>query len=164
MIRLVGGWVARWDMDAAEKGSDVHQGGRQVPNFLVPSPVRPHSRWQFGLWTLEAVALRVKMEKPGHLVSFTLYFLWVYRSLASKSLEIFSREGFIDIRRGTSCHYMGDENYILTFATSELLLLQGGKRHLHILSLTLKDFTKDPKKEKLWLFISLKNNLVSRTL
>lgn len=91
------------------------------------------------VWALNfgAVALRVKIEKPGHLVSFTLSFLWVYLSLASKSLEIFSREGFIDIGRGTFYYNMGDENYTLTFASSELLLLKGVTAPSN--PLTLKD-------------------------
>ena len=40
----------------------------------------------------------------------------------------------VDIRRGTSYHYMGDENYILTFTASELLLLQGVKAPSHPLT------------------------------
>ena len=131
VIRLVGGWVAKVGHGCCRERLWWPPGRSSGSKLPCPFPMRPHSRWQFGLWTLEAVALRVKIEKPGHLVSFTLHFLWVYRSLASKSLEIFSREGFIDIRRGTYYHYMGDENYILTFAASELLLFQGVKAPSH---------------------------------
>lgn len=59
---------------------------------------------------------------------------------------------------------MGDENSIPTFASTELLLLKGLIANSSNPLTYLKGLRKDPKKGKLWLFISLKNNLVSKTL
>lgn len=107
--------------------------------------MRPHSRWQFGLWTLEAVA-RVKMKNQATwflspCISFE-YTVHLLPSLWKSS----PGEGFIDIRRGR----------IITIWVMRIIFLplqrvscfsSKGKGTFTSLSLTLKDFTKRSEEE-----------------
>lgn len=93
--------------------------GSELPRPF-PSPATRHP----AVWALNfaAVALRVKIEEPGQLVPFTC----VSSELTfQQSLEVFSRAGFTGMGRGTFPCDMGDENYVLAFANTELFSCKG---------------------------------------
>ena len=110
--------------DAVGKGADRLLGGGQVLNFLNPFPCQATQLMALRALNFGAVALRVKIEKPGHLVSCPLDFFWFYLALASKSLDI-PREGSVALGRGRFFYNTDVEICVLAFAASGLLLLKG---------------------------------------